>query len=81
MYGADAEWGRDTGLLADLLDLTAHGNWQRGGDPKAQQPDPYPRPAFYSTADPDDQDDVGDPDDAPREDLVDDQDDAGDAEG
>jgi hypothetical protein len=31
-------------MLADLWDVLASANWQRGGDKKQPRPGPYPRP-------------------------------------
>ena len=37
------QWTPDTYLLANLVDLAAAGNWQRGGG-KGRRPKPLPRP-------------------------------------
>jgi hypothetical protein len=41
--GELADWTIDTYLLARLVDVTAMGNWQRGGG-KGSKPKPVPRP-------------------------------------
>jgi hypothetical protein len=43
-YGGERfAWDVDTHLLATLVDLTAGGNWQRGGG-KSHRPQPIQRP-------------------------------------
>ncbi|MFJ9443251.1 hypothetical protein ACIRRH_15475 [Kitasatospora sp. NPDC101235] len=37
-------WSRGEYLLADIWDVLASANWQRGGDRHAPRPKPYPRP-------------------------------------
>lgn len=45
IHGEDvAEWGYTEGILANIYDALAVGNWQRGGNKDAPRPKPYPRP-------------------------------------
>ena len=46
LYGDEvSKWvPLDRQLLAVIADQIAHGNWQRGGDKNAPQPEPIPRP-------------------------------------
>ncbi|MFJ4799205.1 hypothetical protein [Kitasatospora purpeofusca] len=37
-------WGQTDYLLADIFDVLAGANWQRGGDKTTPRPKPYPRP-------------------------------------
>lgn len=39
-------WSREMHLLAALIDETRQAGWQRGGDPNAPRPDPFPRPGI-----------------------------------
>jgi hypothetical protein len=41
-------WDANTYLLAAEVDLTAAGNWQRGGDKHRPRPEPIPRPGQKS---------------------------------
>lgn len=43
-HGPDAAWGLAEHLQAAAIDALQQGNWQRGGDPKAPRPKPFPRP-------------------------------------
>ncbi|MEU1506427.1 hypothetical protein [Kitasatospora sp. NPDC005748] len=36
-------------MLADLWDVLASANWQRGGDKNQPRPGPYPRPGHPGT--------------------------------
>jgi hypothetical protein len=44
MYGEAADWSTDTHLLANVVDLLAGANWQRGGGGSARRPKPLQRP-------------------------------------
>ncbi|WP_224284902.1 hypothetical protein, partial [Streptomyces sp. LS1784] len=42
-------WTQADYLLADIWDVLAGANWQRGGDKHASRPKPYPRPGARSS--------------------------------
>ncbi|MFF2612694.1 hypothetical protein [Kitasatospora sp. NPDC058046] len=42
-------WTQAEYLLADIWDVLANANWQRGADKHATRPKPYPRPGAAST--------------------------------
>lgn len=44
VYGEVAEWGPSERILADVFDVLAQANWQRGGNKNAPRPKGYPRP-------------------------------------
>lgn len=43
IHGQRAAWTQETYLLADIFDVLAASNWQRGGG-KGPKPKPFPRP-------------------------------------
>ena len=43
IHGQRAAWAQETYLLADIFDVLAAANWQRGGG-KGPKPKPFPRP-------------------------------------
>lgn len=44
IHGDAAAWSATDRLLADVFDVLAMANWQRGGNKNAPRPKPYPRP-------------------------------------
>ena len=42
--GDRADWGYPEELLAQLIDITQQGNWQRAGNKNAPKPQPMARP-------------------------------------
>lgn len=45
LLGDEAKWDHlDVQILAGILDAINRGNWQRGGDPNAPEPEPLNRP-------------------------------------
>lgn len=44
MHGQIVAWGVTDVILADIFDVLAQANWQRGGNKNAPRPNPYPRP-------------------------------------
>lgn len=42
--GEIAGWGPQERILADIYDVLADANWQRGGNKNQTRPKPYPRP-------------------------------------
>lgn len=44
MHGEVASWSTTDRILADVFDVLAVANWQRGGNKNAPRPQAYPRP-------------------------------------
>lgn len=49
LSGTGRSWTQAEYLLADIWDVLASANWQRGGDKHAARPTSYPRPGAATT--------------------------------